>query len=337
MPGQTPLITIGMPVYNGARSVEEAVRSLLVQSEERFLLHISDDGSTDETPGICQRLTDEDPRVRFERHETNIGMTGNFDRVLHAARGPFFMWAAQDDRWDPDFLSEGLRMLADQPGAIGYMPGIQLEDGDGVVIATVIPPGGLASGDPIARARAVNADGYQAIYALYRLQALLEGNRLEDVAGTDIAFVFGMALRGRYVLDTSIRSFRRVTGYQLVPGPDGRPLNQKALGASGHLYSRNPNAMCALMVRYSLDGPLPLAGKTALLIHIGVRWWLLRWRWILFSDATFLLKRSVERHEHLAASAMFTRKVFRSLRSSLRADRSSSVAERDDPGAPKSS
>ena len=62
-----PLVCIGMPVYNGARYLEEAVRSLLSQTERDFLILLSDNCSTDQTPEICARLTAEDPRIRYVR------------------------------------------------------------------------------------------------------------------------------------------------------------------------------------------------------------------------------------------------------------------------------
>ena len=60
-------VAIGMPVYNGAPYVEDAVRSLLAQSERDIVIDVYDDGSTDETAMICERLAREDSRVRCHR------------------------------------------------------------------------------------------------------------------------------------------------------------------------------------------------------------------------------------------------------------------------------
>ena len=244
MSDETPRVAIGMPVYNGAHILEGAVRSLLAQSEADFLLHIADDGSTDGSISICEELAREDARITVVRRARNTGMTANFRSLLDAADSPFFMWAAQDDRWDPDFLREGLRALDGNPEAIGYMPAIAFEDGDGTPIEISTPPDGLSDTDPAVRARAVRQGGFHAIYALYRRQALDGAVALEDVSGTDIAFVFGLALRGPFVLDRTVRAFRQLVGYRLVTDARGRPVTEKALGASGHLYARNPNAMC---------------------------------------------------------------------------------------------
>ena len=53
---QHPLVSIGMPVYNGSRYIREALDSLLAQSYPEFELQISDNASSDETPDICTPL-----------------------------------------------------------------------------------------------------------------------------------------------------------------------------------------------------------------------------------------------------------------------------------------
>ena len=295
MPSETPTVTIGMPVFNGATYVEESVRSLLAQSEPNFRLHIADDGSTDETPTICRRLAAEDPRITFEQHPSNMGMTRNFTYLLGTSDTPFFVWVAQDDRCDPDFLAAGLRAL-ENPSAIGYMPGVQFDDENGTVIKTVAPPRDLGSPDPVARARAVHDGGYHAIYALYRRDALTNGPTLEDITGTDIAFTFGMALRGRFAVDPTTRSFRRILGYRLVSDLDGRPVTEKALGVSGQLYTRNPNAMVGSMLRSIRASRLPADQKSLLALHVIGRWWLQRWRWVLWTNGRMRLNRALAGH-----------------------------------------
>jgi len=57
-----------------------------------------------------------DPRIRLFRQATNIGGFANFEFVLAQAKGDYFMWAADDDGWEPDFISELL--AAFKPSAI---------------------------------------------------------------------------------------------------------------------------------------------------------------------------------------------------------------------------
>jgi len=100
-----PLVSIGMPVYNGEQLIQEALESLLSQDFKDFELIISDNASTDATAEICQMYATRDSRIRYYRNENNIGPTANFNRLVHLACGNYFMWAAYDDLWEPSYIS----------------------------------------------------------------------------------------------------------------------------------------------------------------------------------------------------------------------------------------
>lgn len=112
----TPLISIGMPVYNGARYIREAIDSLLEQTFAEFELIISDNASTDATESICRRYAEQDSRIRYIRQLQNIDALPNFQFVLNEANGEYFMWAACDDVWDRNWV-DGLRSALDKTGA----------------------------------------------------------------------------------------------------------------------------------------------------------------------------------------------------------------------------
>lgn len=108
-------VFIGMPVYNGERFIGQAIQSLLDQTFRDFVLFISDDASTDKTGEICRSYAEEDSRIRYYRQPQNIGMFPNFKLVLDAANTPYFMWAAQDDLWEKEFLATCLAVLEKRP------------------------------------------------------------------------------------------------------------------------------------------------------------------------------------------------------------------------------
>lgn len=97
-------ITIGMPVYNGAKYISEALDSLLAQTYADFELLISDNASTDDTQAICEEYARADPRISYIRQDENKGAIPNFQFVLDKARGKYFMWAAYDDKWDRNWI-----------------------------------------------------------------------------------------------------------------------------------------------------------------------------------------------------------------------------------------
>lgn len=105
MTEEKPLVSIGMPVYNGEKYIRQALDSLLAQDYEHFELIISDNASTDGTGEICREYVARDGRISYYRNEKNMGGTWNFRRVLTLASGGYFMWAAHDDLWEASFIS----------------------------------------------------------------------------------------------------------------------------------------------------------------------------------------------------------------------------------------
>lgn len=110
-----PVVSIGMPVYNGGRFIREALDSLLAQTFTDFELIISDNASIDATELICRNYAEQDPRIRYMRQQKNIGALPNFQFVLNEARGEYFMWAACDDKWDRNWV-ESLRYALEKSG-----------------------------------------------------------------------------------------------------------------------------------------------------------------------------------------------------------------------------
>lgn len=121
-----PKITIGLPVYNGAKFIHNAIRSLLEQSYTNFELIISDNASTDQTESICQNFVRVDKRIKYIRQETNRGIVWNFNYVLLQADTEYFMWAAADDVWHPEFIQRNLGFLEKNHGFIGSTSEVEL-------------------------------------------------------------------------------------------------------------------------------------------------------------------------------------------------------------------
>ncbi|MEI6429550.1 MAG: glycosyltransferase [Pseudanabaena sp. ELA607] len=111
-------VSIGMPVYNGAEFIDQAIDSLLAQTHEDFELIISDNGSTDDTKEICLSRVAKDPRIKFSQNETNLGVLKNFIKVLDLATADYFMWAAHDDVWEPEYVETLVAIMENDPEVI---------------------------------------------------------------------------------------------------------------------------------------------------------------------------------------------------------------------------
>ncbi len=114
----TIILTIGMPVFNDIGFIEESLNSILNQNETSFLLIISDDGSTDGSEKICRMYAEKDSRIQYIRQPKNLGISRNMQFLLNQAHTPYFMWAADDDLWHPDFTKELVSLLEQNKSAV---------------------------------------------------------------------------------------------------------------------------------------------------------------------------------------------------------------------------
>lgn len=121
-----PVVSVLMPVYNGERFLESAVRSVLTQSYEPFELVVVDDGSTDGSSALLARLAAEDVRIRVH-HQENRGHAGALNTALEFARGEFVAVLDCDDEALPGRLEaqvdalERDRMLVAIGGAAEFI------------------------------------------------------------------------------------------------------------------------------------------------------------------------------------------------------------------------
>jgi glycosyltransferase involved in cell wall biosynthesis len=132
---RTPILTIGLPVYNGEAYLSQAIRSLLDQDFEDFELIISDNGSNDRTEVICREAAAQDSRIRYVRSDQNQGATWNFRRVFELSRGEFFKYAAYDDECYPTMLRRCMEaMIAGGPSvALVYTQSEVIDENSEVV------------------------------------------------------------------------------------------------------------------------------------------------------------------------------------------------------------
>jgi glycosyltransferase involved in cell wall biosynthesis len=106
-------ITVGIPTFNRADLLREAIASVLEQTYTDFRLIVSDNASTDETAKVVATFAD--PRLEYVRAETNVGMIGNINRLIALADTEFLMLLPDDDRLYPDYLAAVVDVLQRNP------------------------------------------------------------------------------------------------------------------------------------------------------------------------------------------------------------------------------
>lgn len=103
-----------MPVFNRASYVGQAIDSVLGQSFADLELIVVDDGSTDGTQSVLDRI--DDPRARV-LGQPKRGISAALNAGLRVARGRFVARLDSDDLWLPDMLSSQMQLLEARPDA----------------------------------------------------------------------------------------------------------------------------------------------------------------------------------------------------------------------------
>ena len=238
MTPNAPKLSIGLPVYNGAEYLAEALDALLAQTLTDFELIISDNASTDATAEICHMYAAKDERVSYVRQELNRGAAVNHNVVLELARAPYFAWAASDDRHHPEFMARCLAGLEANPEAVLCHANTIVMAKDGSALRTVTPGALATSARALDRFRdVVRCPEDHRVFEMYgvmRTEAVRATGAMQPYEGSDYTFIAAMALRGPFVrVDEALFSNRVSAGTRYA---DGHLNYDPLVGADNGLY-----------------------------------------------------------------------------------------------------
>lgn len=104
------MVSVIVPAYNIAPYLERCVSSICEQTYTDLELILVDDGSTDDTPAICDRLAKADGRIRVI-HKKNGGVSSARNAGIEAMRGEFVCFIDGDDRIEPTLLADAVEAL----------------------------------------------------------------------------------------------------------------------------------------------------------------------------------------------------------------------------------
>lgn len=110
-----PRVTIGMPVRNGEKYLEETLLFLVAQDYPNLEIVISDNASNRETKAILSRFEAQYPQIKVFAQEETLSIIDNFAYVLTKASGEYFCWAAHDDLRSPGSIKAQAEVLDKHP------------------------------------------------------------------------------------------------------------------------------------------------------------------------------------------------------------------------------
>lgn len=213
-----PLVSIGLPVFNGAQFLAQAIESLLNQTYKNIELIVSDNASTDATPEICKRYESSDSRLSYSRLLENIGGVPNANRVFSLASGKYFMWAAHDDLWKPTYVERCVHWLEIDPGTVLVCSEMGIIDEAGKVQRLMETPHTAESPRAAERLREfIQIHSItDACYGVTRADVLRKTRLLPLHPGNDKLLLAELALHGRIVHVPEHLYMRRDHGHRSV-------------------------------------------------------------------------------------------------------------------------
>ena len=111
-------VSVCVPAFTAERFVGDTVRSVLAQTFGDFELLVADNHSPDNTASVARTAAGCDPRVRVMVNDVNLGLIGNFNALVAAARGRYVKILCADDTLLPSCLEQQVRALDSNPAAV---------------------------------------------------------------------------------------------------------------------------------------------------------------------------------------------------------------------------
>lgn len=108
-----PKVTVAIPTYNRAALLKDCLEMVLRQTFQDFEVIVSDNCSQDGTAETVRAFSD--PRIRYYRNESNLGVYANMNRCLEIARGEYITIMHDDDIYAPQFIEQEVRLLDEHP------------------------------------------------------------------------------------------------------------------------------------------------------------------------------------------------------------------------------
>jgi glycosyltransferase involved in cell wall biosynthesis len=127
-----PLVTVGIPTFNRPQGLERTLQCIAGQTYSNLEIIVSDNCSTDPLVlPLLAKFANADKRISFHVQERNISIVPNFQYLLNRATGEYFMWAADDDNWEPDFIEVCVKGMQENPDVVLCMTDLKIVGMDG--------------------------------------------------------------------------------------------------------------------------------------------------------------------------------------------------------------
>jgi len=197
-------VSVVVPSFNHARFVEAALRSIFKQTLAPIQLLVIDDGSTDDSPAIIERVLKECPFPCELLVRENRGLCAALNEGFARSRGEYFAYLGSDDLWLPEFLSARVELLESRPKAVLAYGHAFFIDEENRIVDSTAEWASYADGD--ARAMLLETTGPMSPTVLYRRQALEDERWREESRLEDYDLYLRLSGAGEFAFDARVLS-----------------------------------------------------------------------------------------------------------------------------------
>ncbi len=206
-----PLVSVGIPLRNSEQHIERLLTEITNQTYGNLEILISDNNSTDETEVRCKEFVKNDKRIRYHKHNKDLTASENFVWLLENASAEYFLWAADDDMREPNYIEALLnQMIGDPACVLAYAPAKTFKSYEEQVYKDTklqqFPNTSFwANSDFIIQSSRT------IIYGLFKRQAMVDYAWFPCMHGNDTAILIYLSTLGtlRMADDTCFYQFRR--------------------------------------------------------------------------------------------------------------------------------
>lgn len=179
-------VTVGIPTFNRAAWLREAIESVLAQSFRDFRLIVSDNASDDDTPDVVRSFSDK--RIDYLRSEYNVGSLGNINRLVALADTEYLLLLPDDDILYPGHLGAAVELLERAPTAGLVHTAFDQIDVQSRVMGRIDPVAchsltTIERGDLALERLMVSTWGLCFTSTVYRTKAIVEAGGFREEAG----------------------------------------------------------------------------------------------------------------------------------------------------------
>ena len=203
-------VSVVVPSYNHAQFIEATLRSIMKQRLSPAELIVIDDGSSDDSPRVIERVLKDCPFSCELVARDNRGLCATLNEGFERTRGEYFAYLGSDDLWLPEFLEARVQLLESRSVAVLAYGHAYFVDEQNRIVDTTADWASYADGD--ARAMLLQTTAPMSPTVLYRRAALERQRWNEESKLEDYDLYLRLSAEGEFAFDPRILSAWRRHG-----------------------------------------------------------------------------------------------------------------------------